>query len=119
MEFDDVRDAEDAIHEMNGERLCGDRITVELAKGTVAELQYGLSSLVNKVIKIFNRWRRRSRSLALTLSRPELALGHASLRARASSSDSLRRDGRQSVLPLHVSPDSAKSKRKIGNLLKS
>ena len=36
MEFDDVRDAEDAIHEMNGERLCGDRITVELARGTVA-----------------------------------------------------------------------------------
>ena len=42
VEFDDVRDAEDAIHEMNGERLCGDRITVELAKGTVAELQYGI-----------------------------------------------------------------------------
>ena len=33
VEFEDVRDAEDAIHEMNGERLCGDRITVELAKG--------------------------------------------------------------------------------------
>jgi arginine/serine-rich splicing factor 4/5/6 len=48
VEFDDVRDAEDAIHEMNGERLCGDRITVELAKGTVAELQYGLSSLSTK-----------------------------------------------------------------------
>ena len=33
VEFEDIRDAEDAIHEMNGERLCGDRITVELAKG--------------------------------------------------------------------------------------
>lgn len=32
-EFDDSRDAEDAVYDMHGKRLMGSRITVELAKG--------------------------------------------------------------------------------------
>lgn len=33
-EFDDPRDAEDACYELNGKELLGDRILVEMAKGT-------------------------------------------------------------------------------------
>ena len=33
VEFDDIRDAEDAVYEMNNKTLCGDRVTVEHAKG--------------------------------------------------------------------------------------
>merc|ERR1711868_244463 len=33
VEFDDSRDAEDAVRDMNGERLCGERVTIEMAKG--------------------------------------------------------------------------------------
>ena len=32
-EFDDSRDAEDAVYDMHGKRFMGSRITVELAKG--------------------------------------------------------------------------------------
>lgn len=34
MEFDDYRDAEDACYEMNGRDLLGDRVNVEIARGT-------------------------------------------------------------------------------------
>ena len=34
VEFDDNRDADDACHEMNGRDLLGDRVTVEIARGT-------------------------------------------------------------------------------------
>ena len=33
VEFDDIRDAEDAVYEMNNKTLCGERVTVEHAKG--------------------------------------------------------------------------------------
>lgn len=33
-EFEDTRDAEDACYELNGRDLLGDRIVVEMAKGT-------------------------------------------------------------------------------------
>ncbi|KAJ8928204.1 hypothetical protein NQ314_019267 [Rhamnusium bicolor] len=34
VEFDDHRDADDAVYEMNGKELMGDRVTVERARGT-------------------------------------------------------------------------------------
>merc|ERR1719291_1572356 len=34
LEFDDYRDADDACYEMNGRDLLGDRVTVEIARGT-------------------------------------------------------------------------------------
>ncbi|CAK8688862.1 unnamed protein product [Clavelina lepadiformis] len=33
VEFDDPRDADDAVYEMNNQTLCGERVTVEHAKG--------------------------------------------------------------------------------------
>ena len=33
VEFDDARDAEDAVRELNGERLAGERVTIEMARG--------------------------------------------------------------------------------------
>uniref|UniRef100_F6Y7T8 RRM domain-containing protein n=1 Tax=Ciona intestinalis TaxID=7719 RepID=F6Y7T8_CIOIN len=32
--FDDERDADDAIHDLNGKSLCGERVMLEIAKGT-------------------------------------------------------------------------------------
>ena len=32
VEFDDARDAEDAVHELNGQKLCGERVTIEIAR---------------------------------------------------------------------------------------
>lgn len=34
VEFDDYRDADDAIHDLNGKLLCGERVVLEIAKGT-------------------------------------------------------------------------------------
>lgn len=34
MEFDDYRDADDACYEMNGRDLLGERVSVEIARGT-------------------------------------------------------------------------------------
>ncbi|KAJ8924373.1 hypothetical protein NQ315_007169 [Exocentrus adspersus] len=34
VEFDDHRDADDAVYELNGKELLGDRVTVERARGT-------------------------------------------------------------------------------------
>lgn len=33
MEFDDPRDADDAVYELNGKELCGERVIVEHARG--------------------------------------------------------------------------------------
>ena len=33
VEFEDSRDADDAVYELNNQNLCGQRVTVELAKG--------------------------------------------------------------------------------------
>ncbi|XP_031352017.1 serine-arginine protein 55-like [Photinus pyralis] len=34
VEFDDYRDADDAVYELNGKKLLGERVTVERARGT-------------------------------------------------------------------------------------
>ncbi|KAH3846479.1 hypothetical protein DPMN_088780 [Dreissena polymorpha] len=34
VEFDDNRDADDAVYELNGKELCGERVVVEHARGT-------------------------------------------------------------------------------------
>lgn len=33
MEFEDTRDADDAVYELNGKELCGERVIVEHARG--------------------------------------------------------------------------------------
>lgn len=33
MEFEDTRDADDAVYELNGKELCGERVLVEHARG--------------------------------------------------------------------------------------
>ncbi|KAI8519987.1 Serine/arginine-rich splicing factor 6 [Branchiostoma belcheri] len=33
VEFDDPRDADDAVYELNGKELCGERVSVEHARG--------------------------------------------------------------------------------------
>jgi len=33
VEFEDSRDAEDAVYDLHGERLCGERLTIEMARG--------------------------------------------------------------------------------------
>ncbi|KAH3846483.1 hypothetical protein DPMN_088784 [Dreissena polymorpha] len=34
VEFDDDRDADDAVYELNGKELCGERVSIEHARGT-------------------------------------------------------------------------------------
>lgn len=34
VEFDDYRDADDAVHDLSGKDLCGERIVIEIARGT-------------------------------------------------------------------------------------
>ena len=33
MEFEDNRDADDAVYELNGKELCGERVIIEHARG--------------------------------------------------------------------------------------
>jgi len=40
VEFDDYRDADDAVYECNGKDLCGERVTVEHARGARNEDSY-------------------------------------------------------------------------------
>lgn len=41
MEFDDLRDADDAVYELNGKDLCGERVIVEHARGPRRDSSYG------------------------------------------------------------------------------
>lgn len=41
VEFDDVRDADDAVYELNGKDLCGERVIVEHARGPRRDSSYG------------------------------------------------------------------------------
>lgn len=41
MEFDDLRDADDAVYELNGKDLCGERVIVEHARGPRRDGSYG------------------------------------------------------------------------------
>lgn len=34
IEFDDYRDADDAVYELNGKELCGERVVIEHARGS-------------------------------------------------------------------------------------
>uniref|UniRef100_A0A1B6EMK4 RRM domain-containing protein n=1 Tax=Cuerna arida TaxID=1464854 RepID=A0A1B6EMK4_9HEMI len=46
VEFDDHRDADDAVYELNGKELLGERVIVELARGTArrSDRSFGGSS---------------------------------------------------------------------------
>ncbi|XP_006895721.1 PREDICTED: serine/arginine-rich splicing factor 4-like [Elephantulus edwardii] len=41
VEFDDLRDADDAVYELNGKDLCGERVIVEHAQGPRRDGSYG------------------------------------------------------------------------------
>lgn len=41
VEFDDPRDADDAVYELNGKDLCGERVIVEHARGPRRDSSYG------------------------------------------------------------------------------
>lgn len=40
VEFDDLRDADDAVYELNGKDLCGERVIVEHARGPRRDSTY-------------------------------------------------------------------------------
>uniref|UniRef100_A0A8C5UGK5 Serine and arginine rich splicing factor 4 n=1 Tax=Malurus cyaneus samueli TaxID=2593467 RepID=A0A8C5UGK5_9PASS len=40
VEFDDLRDADDAVYELNGKDLCGERVIVEHARGPRRDKQF-------------------------------------------------------------------------------
>jgi len=41
VEFDDPRDADDAVYDLNGKDLCGERVIVEHTKGPRRDGSYG------------------------------------------------------------------------------
>ena len=41
VEFDDPRDADDAVYDLNGKELCGERVIVEHTKGPRRDGGYG------------------------------------------------------------------------------
>uniref|UniRef100_A0A672HGM5 RRM domain-containing protein n=1 Tax=Salarias fasciatus TaxID=181472 RepID=A0A672HGM5_SALFA len=44
VEFDDPRDADDAVYDLNGKDLCGERVIVEHTKGPRRDGGYGARS---------------------------------------------------------------------------
>lgn len=48
MEFEDSRDAEDAVYELNGKDLCGERVIVEHARGPRRDREGYSSSYGNR-----------------------------------------------------------------------
>lgn len=48
VEFDDYRDADDAVYELNGRELDGERVVVELAHGTARRAPAARSSWMDK-----------------------------------------------------------------------
>uniref|UniRef100_A0A8C5CI64 Serine and arginine rich splicing factor 6 n=1 Tax=Gadus morhua TaxID=8049 RepID=A0A8C5CI64_GADMO len=58
VEFDDNRDADDAVYELNGRDLCGERVVVEYARGSRRDLDGGgRSNLgVEGFYRFINTW---------------------------------------------------------------
>jgi splicing factor, arginine/serine-rich 4/5/6 len=48
IEMEDARDAEDIVHELNGKELCGERVTVELARGSMRNGYGGANDRSNR-----------------------------------------------------------------------
>lgn len=41
MEFDDLRDVDDVVYELNGKDFCGERVIVEYVRGLRRDGSYG------------------------------------------------------------------------------
>lgn len=59
MEFEDTRDADDAVYELNGKELCGERVVVEHARGPRRDRDgygggWGSGRSKSSLIKIMN-----------------------------------------------------------------
>lgn len=57
IEFEDYRDADDAVYELNGKDLCGERVIVEHARGAPRGDDYGRHDSYNS--RRFNSFPRR------------------------------------------------------------